>query len=394
MTSLLRHARLLAATTIVAAMPLSQAFAQTVDAALDRLKALVEEQGARIEWASADISGADAVLVDVRVGAADDMVPIGNVTLTGISQTDNGYLVDGIAMDRYFLDDGSGSSVTVEGVGMTGVILPNEDAVDGYGGFVFYDTADVGSVVVNTAGKEVFTLSDLHVEVTAPEDGNPMEFTGAAEGFTVDLSVIEDPQQQQVLQALGYEQIEGYFEMAGSWDPEDGLMSLSQYDMAVVDAGTLGFTFEIGGYTPDFIASLREIQKQMAANPDGDSSAQGLAMMGLMQQLTFHGADISFTDDSLTNKVLEFVAQMQGAKPSDIANQAKAVLPFALAQLNNAELTTQASQAVSAFLDDPQSIRIAAEPADAVPFALIMAGAMSDPMSLTRTLAVGVYANE
>lgn len=384
----------MAATTIIAAMPLSQAFAQTVDAALERLKALVEDQGAKIEWASADISGADAVLVDVKVGTADDMAPIGNVTLTGISETDDGYLVNEISMDRYFVDDGEGSSVTVEGVGMTGVVLPDEDAVDGYGGFLFYDTADVGSIVVNTGGKDVFTLSDLHVEVTAPEDGNPMEFTGAAEGFTVDLSAIEDPQQKQILQALGYEQMEGYFEIAGSWDPEDGLMSLSQYDMAVVDAGTLGFTFEIGGYTKDFIASLRELQKQMAANPDADSSAQGLAMMGLMQQLTFHSADISFADDSLTNKVLEFVAQMQGAKPADIANQAKAVLPFVLAQLNNAELTTQASQAVSAYLDDPQSIRIAAEPASPVPFALIMAGAMSDPMSLTKTLGLGVFANE
>jgi hypothetical protein len=394
MSSVLRHARLLAATTLLAAMPLGAAWAQNVDAALDRLKAMVEEQGTKIEWASADITGADAVLVDVTVGTAEQMVPIGNVTLSGISDTDTGYLVNSIAMDRYFVDDGAGSTVTVEGVEMTGVVIPNEGEEDAYGGFVFYETADVGAVNVTTMGKEVFTLADMHFEVTKPEGGNPMDFAGAAESFTIDLSVIEDPQQKQILQALGYEQLEGYMELAGSWQPEDGRMSLSQYDLAIVDAGTIGFTFDLGGYTPDFIASLRELQQQMAASPDGDNSAQGLAIMGLMQQLTFHGADISFSDDSLTNKVLEFVAQMQGMKASDIANQAKAVLPFALAQLNNPELTSQASQAVSAYLDNPQTLRIVAEPAEPVPFALIMAGAMSDPMSLTKTLAVGVYANE
>ena len=70
------------------------------------------------------------------------------------------------------------------------------------------------------------------------------------------------------------------------------------------------------------------------------------------------------------------------------------MLPFVLAQLNNSELTTQATQAVSAYLDNPKSIRIVAEPAQPVPFALIMAGAMSNPADLTKTLSVKVYANE
>ncbi len=79
--------------------------------------------------------------------------------------------------------------------------------------------------------------------------------------------------------------------MAGSWQPTDGRMALSQYDISVENAGTIGMTFDFGGYTPDFIKSMQEMQKQMAAQPDGaDSSAQGMAMLGLMQQLTLHSA--------------------------------------------------------------------------------------------------------
>jgi hypothetical protein len=70
------------------------------------------------------------------------------------------------------------------------------------------------------------------------------------------------------------------------------------------------------------------------------------------------------------------------------------VLPFALAQLNDPELTTQVTQAVSAYLDDPQSLFIRAIPGAAVPFAMIMAEAMTAPQNLPKSLGVTVVANE
>ena len=81
-----------------------------------------------------------------------------------------------------------------------------------------------------------------------------------------------------------------------------------------------------------------------------------------MQQLTFNSASIRWDDDSLTKKVLDFVASSQGQKPEDIANQAKAIVPFLMAQLNNAELTQQVTEAVTKYLDEPKSIEISAEP--------------------------------
>ena len=74
-----------------------------------------------------------------------------------------------------------------------------------------------------------------------------------------------------------------------------------------------------------------------------------------MQQLTFNSATIKFTDASLTNKVLGYVAKMQVQQPAHIANMAKAMVPFGMAQLNNPELTTQVTAAVTAFLDNPRA---------------------------------------
>lgn len=221
-----------------------------------------------------------------------------------------------------------------------------------------------------------------------------MEFTGSAEKFTVDLSTIEDPKTKAIVDGLGYQTISGYFETTGTWQPSDGRVVLSQSDISVENAGTLGMTFDFGGYTPAFLTSLQDLQKKFANKPEGaDNSAEGLAMLGLMQQLTFHGASLRFDDNSLTSKVLEFAAKQQGVKPADIANQAKAIVPFLTAQLNNPELSGQITAAVNTFLDDPQSIEITAEPASPVPFALIAAGGMSDPVELPKMLGVTVNAN-
>lgn len=394
MTFVSRHIRTLAFSTLLAVAPAGSALAQTSEAAVERFKALVEEFGGDVFWSDVSYSGSSAELLGVTVKNGDETFPIGTIKLNDISQVDNGYRVESITMDDYRIDGDEDTVVAISGVALGGVLLPNEGEQDNYGGFLFYETADVKKMSVNVAGTEVLTLSDTHFEATTPEGGQPMDYSGAVENFTLDLSLIEDANQKAVVQALGYEQLSGYMEMEGSWNPTDGRLTMSKNAVTVVDAGTLDFQLDLGGYTPAFIASLRELQQKMADDAGGDNSAQGMAALGLMQQLTFNSANLGFVDDSLTNKVLEFVAKGQGVSANDLKNQAKAVVPFALAQLNAPDLTAKASQAISAFLDDPQSLWINAEPENPVPFALIAAEGMSAPQGLVKTLGVTVTSNE
>lgn len=396
-TILRRNIRILAASTLMSAAALAGASAGEVEDAAARLQTYVADQGFRIEWDAIEVDGASGVLVGARAGTEETMAEIGNVSLDGVSRDEKGYRIERISLPRFYADsEEDEASFTAEGIEIGNVLLPEEDRRDYYGGFLFYESFNLDRMALTIGGVDVFTLGDLHFEIGEPDEETPMSFAGASESFTLDLSLVEDENQLAVIEALGLRQMEGYFEIEGSWDPNDGRLELAQYDITIVEAGTLGFALDLGGYTPDLVASMRELQKQMAANgaEEGDNSAQGLAMLGLLQQMTFHGAEISFTDDSITSKVLEYVAKNQGMRPADIANQAKAIVPFALAQLNNPELTTQASQAVSAFLDNPGSLTIAARPAQAVPFALLMATAMTTPMELTKSLGVTVTAND
>ncbi|TKT81406.1 hypothetical protein [Aquamicrobium sp. LC103] len=394
MNSVLGQSKLLAACGLMAALPLQAAQAQNVDGALDRLKELTVGQGIVLDWQDARISGSDVELVGVTAKAGEETAVVGDVQLKGIGEIDQGYRIAEITLPQYKFGGDEGS-LALDGISMTDVILPNEAEIDRFGGFLFYKTADMAKAAFTIDGTDIFTMDDLRVEVTEPVGDGPMSFIGNARNFNVDLSIVDDPNSKAVIEALGYQTLTGDFQMAGSWRASDGRMELSQYDVTVNDAGTLGLSFDLGGYTTDFVKSLRELQQQMAESPEGeDNSAQGLAMLGLLQQLNFHRAEITFADDSLTGKLLDYAAKQQGTTPSNVANQAKAVLPFVMAQLNNPDLTKMVASAVSTFLDDPKSLRVTAAPEEPVPFALIMAGAMSAPQELTKTLGVNVTAND
>jgi hypothetical protein len=332
-------------------------------------------------------------LINAKTKVGDKELVIDNLELVDVTRQDGGYRIGTLQVPQQRIEEDD-TVVDVSDFSIDGLMLPAEGAPSESGAMMMYQTAKLREVRVWVKDKELFSMNDFRVEVTPPKDGNPMEFSGGAEAFSLSLEGVDDEASRETITAMGYEKLDGYFKLEGSWNPDDGMLSLSQYDVTVNDAGTFGFSFELGGYTSEFLASVRQIQAQMAANTDGDSSAQGMAMLGLMQQLTFHSARIQFLDDSLTGRALAFVAAQQGAKPADIANQAKAVVPFMLMQLNNPELTSMATAAISAFLDDPQNLAITAAPAQPMPFALIMAGAMSAPQALPQQLGVKVLANE
>lgn len=386
---------------LAAALALStapQALAQVDEALLARLKAVLAEQQIQIEWeGTEEYTNADGeevtALTNVKTKVAELETVLPVIEIGGVETVDNGWKVGSIVVPSYNFSDDEGS-VYLEGIEMSGVTVPAEGQKLPYGGMTMYEGVSMARAEVSVKGAQVFTMADLHVELTAPTESSPLEFSGAAEQITLDLTTMPDPQPKAILEQLGYLKMDGFFEVAGTWNPSDGLMNLTQYDLTVNNAGTLGLAFSLGGYTPAFIEQLQAMQAQLAANPGGDNSQAGLAMLGLMQQLTFHSAQISFFDDSLTNKVIELVAGMQNMKPEDVKNQAKGMVPFLMMQLNDPELSAMVTTAVTKFLDDPKSFVVTAEPASPQPFAVIMAAGMSAPQTLPKTLGLKVTANE
>jgi hypothetical protein len=280
--------------------------------------------------------------------------------------------------------------------------IPAESSTDPLATLSLWDSAELASAAFKMADKTVFSVTGVSSSVTRPGDGKPMAFTGNVASFSADLSGIADPQTKAIVDAFGYQTINGSATATGTWNLADGRMNVTQNEFTVENAGKFGFKFDFSGYTLDFIKSMQEAQKKMAAEPEGETnSAAEMEMLGLMQQLSLNGATIRFDDDSLTGKILDIVAQQQGQKREDIVNLAKAGLPFALMQMQMPELAAAISPAINAYLDDPKSIQIMAAPAAPVPFTLLGGAAMANPdnpgataKAIWSMLGVTVTANQ
>ena len=239
----------LAVSTFLLTASLGSAWAQDTSAVADRMKALLANQGMELAWTGISGDASSMVLEGVSVKAAGekDGLPVGNVTLEGVEEADGGYTIDTVSTQPFsHAEDG----VTLEASPfvMHDLTLPAENSSDPMASLMLYKSAELDSLTVKAGGKDAFTMNDFAVEITPPADGKAMEFSGGVDKFTGDLSLVDDPKSKAVIEALGYQTVSGNMEIAGSWQPTDGKMELSKYDVTVDNAGTFGMTFDMGNW--------------------------------------------------------------------------------------------------------------------------------------------------
>ena len=92
--------------------------------------------------------------------------------------------------------------------------------------------------------------------------------------------------------------------------------------------------------------------------------------------------------------MIDYLAAQQHMRREDVINQAKAVLPFALAKMNNPEFSAKVTAAVSKFLDNPKNLTITAAPSSPLSLGILMASAMAAPKQIPDQLGVTVTANQ
>jgi hypothetical protein len=387
-------------TSAVSAAALSAALAPSLAAepaeVANRLKELMAGQGATLSWTSIDDADADVVLrgVTVKDSANPETIALGDITLDGIEEAANGdYIVETLSMPKYETVS-EGATITVEGVSMSGAVLPSPTSTDIVSQSGFFDSLDIDTINVAKDGKQLFNMTGLNYEIEKSDEGKSFSFSGSADAFTADLTASGDPQTIGIATALGLAQPRGTFEMAGDWSLANGDFKLEQMDFTIENAGTLGISFDISGYTEEFLKALREMQKGMINATEEQKQAQGMAAMGLMQQLTFAGATIRYDDEALAGRALDMAAGMQNMKRTDMSKMAQMMLPMAMGQYVTPEFAATVSAEVAKFIDDPKSLEIKAAPAAPVPFMMVGMSAMTAPQGIPAQLGVTVKANE
>lgn len=390
--------RLLISTTAASALLFSLAAGAhaevSAEAVIDGLKRQLSLQGMEFTAESSEMRGNDVMLSGVTVTPTaaenENKFTIDQILLEDVEEAGNGAFVVGRAAVPAFSNESNGYTVAFEGAAVEGYYIAGPDETDPIAKGGVYRTIEIGGVTVGKGGSPAFQLEGVSVAMSPYEVGGTMDYDVKVKDFTIDFTQVDDPKAKATMGELGYETLTGRVNATGQWNAGNGDASMSQ-SIVLDDAMALNIDIAVGGYTPELIAAIQEMNKQMQEQSD---QAQGLAMMGLMQQLQIGTVSIELVDDSATGKILDFVGKQQGTTREGVVAMAKGTLPFALAQLQNPDFSASVTAAVGAFLDSPGSLKIAAMPAAPVPVAQIMGAAMAAPQSIIGVLNLKVTANE
>lgn len=364
---------------------------------LKKLNAAYAAQGGTIAAENIDIDGTTVTLKNVTVKpTGGESLPIGEVTLSGVEEDeDGGYYIEEAAFpDINKTEDGV--TVTAQELTLGGISIPATAGGDTLDTMMLYESAHTGPLKVVKDGAEVFSVLESNMNLTLREDESGFDFDGAFKSMKADLTKTQDAQSKDAIEKLALQHVQGDITMKGAWELAPGTIDISEFALDFTNVGKLNLGFKISGYTMAFMKSMQDAMKESEANPNKEQSQQalGLAMLGLMQQLSFEAAQVRFEDASITNRALDYAGSQQNMSGKQMADSLKAMTPIMLAQLNIPELQNAVSAAVNTFLDDPKSLTVKAAPEKPVPFPTIVGAAMGAPNTLPQVLGVKVTAND
>lgn len=360
-------------------------------------RALYVQEGSGIVAGSVEVDGSDVTLTNSRfeLGGDQGSLPLGTIEMQGVEEDAGGYTIESVTFQNVDFKQ-ENAEVTASNIALSGVTVPADINGNTLDSVLLYDEATAGPLEVKIDGKSIASIGSSKLTSEVSDDNKSVDFDLQVSDVKGDLNAIQDPKTRQMVSDLGISSLDGKISMVGSWDMEPGTLAIEEYAFDFANIGRLNMAFSLSGYTLDFVRSANETARAMEANPNKEEAAQAanLAMLGLMQRLTFNSAMVRFEDAGITEKALDVAAKQQNTTADQLAQMIKAMTPMILAQYNIPELQNALSQAVNTYLDKPGSFTLTAQPQNAVPFPMIMGAAMGAPNTLPKVLGVTVTAND
>ncbi|MGO6982974.1 hypothetical protein [Rhizobium leguminosarum] len=364
---------------------------------MKKLNAATSAGGTVITFEKAEADGDTVTATGVQVGSSSlpgDTLKIGDLTFEGVEEIEGGgYHAKTVSFPDIDISQEEGRFSAKE-IQITGLTIPANATGDTLNDILLYETVSTGSIALNIKGKDVLAIDSIDSNLERQDRG--FAYDANVAGLKADLSQVEDANAKEAIEKLGLTTLDGAVTMKGIWEIESGKVAVDEYAFDFKNVGRLNFAVDFSGYTLGFIKSLQEAVKTAEANPNKEEANQavGLAMLGLMQQLTINSASIRFDDASITQKALDYAGSQQGVTGDQLAQSLKGLVPMMMAQLNMPELQNQVAAAVNTYLDGPKSLTISAAPEKPVPVPMIIGAAMGAPNTIPSVLGVKVTAND
>jgi hypothetical protein len=201
---------------------------------------------------------------------------------------------------------------------------------------------DVAKVTAHLPGNQTVTLQALKESVSG---SNPLQASFSLQGLSLPASI--SASLQGLLEPLGIETLVLDFDEAGSFDQTTGDSTL---DHVVLTAEGLG-SLALSGQFTNLPRSLAD-----SANP-----------MAVLGQIGIGHARLSFTNQSLVQKIITMMAKRSGQSEADITSGARTAASFMAAAAVPDQ--ADAGQQIGAFIAAPKTLTLTTAPAKPVPVA-------------------------
>lgn len=390
-TTLIRKTALALALSTAATLPAHAEF--TAQEVFEAVTGALLQSGLSVDAGTVTLDGDDTVIItDLSVGDGSDAAKIPTAELRNVTELQDGVFEIGeVFVPGQTIVSPDDIEITYGDLSVRELKVASTDS--GYSELDngFYTAASVDGVSISDDGAQLMSFDAVNVTVTPYETDKPISSSVTVDRIQFDTENLDDPRARETMKALGYEQLRGDLVVNAVWNPQNGQLALTDMTLSAEDAADLTLMLDVRGYTTEIVQAMRDLQKN--TTPDNEQ-ASGMAMLGMLQQLEFHSMSLKLKDESLTGRLLDFVAAQQGMNRESVTAMALGFLPLGLAQLQSPEFAANAQQAISTYLNDPDTLTISAEPTDPVPFALLMGPALGgNPQALLQMLNVTMSAN-
>lgn len=280
--------------------------------------------------------------------------------------------------------------------------IPEVSAEDWYVVDADDDPAPEDALVANTTIARKIVAGKMKVAVMGQSftidgfqsdwDGDPETGAGTS---TMKISNIAIPEQAiamvdqtGMLRQLGYKGLSFDIESNSKLEIADGKIGMSasaRFSGRDIGAFKLGLTI---AEVP--LALYAELQSAQQGGKQQDPSA----LLAQAQGVTLSDFSLRFEDASITAKLLPVLAAMQGMDEAALVANAGAMAQMGLMQLQNQAFTEQTVAAVDAFLKEPKSLSVTANPASPLKVSDVMAMDPAAPGEIISKLGLSVTAND
>ncbi|MXN64503.1 hypothetical protein GR183_06265 [Stappia sp. GBMRC 2046] len=366
------------------------AFDPTGNATADHFLKTVEAGGATVSGIGSVSQDGDGIQindlsVDIRENEKAAKLVVGQTMLRNASVLDNDRLSVGLLEMTTITIEADDGGLTVQGLKTTDTVLPSPEEVSKAGTSnavaPLYRSAEVNGIEIQTDDQGVVPIEQIKVTVDAMDGDLPTAGTISMRGLKLSRDELDDDG-KKMLTDLGYEEVSLAVHGVGKWTPDDGRLNMERISISGENVADLSLSARINGVTRDLVEKL--------------DKAQGNAQeaMGLLQGLSIEHLSIDLQNKSVIERVLDMQAAEAGTDRAAFVGQLTGALPLLLSILNNPQFQDKVATALTTFLNEPNSLRAVAAPANPVPVAQIIGAAMIAPQTLPDILSVDIQANQ